>query len=191
TGVSLYDPAHHSRNAARLSLLTELRQAVERDELVLFYQPKYAFRAADGLSVEALVRWVHPQRGFVPPMEFIPFAEQTGYIKTITLWVLERAVRQCAQWRHAGRQVSVSVNLSARDLLQADLPERFAPCSRATAVQPAGSRSRSPRARCPTTRARPWPTSSACAPPGASSRSTTTAPAIRRCPMCARCRCRR
>ena len=125
TGVSLYDPAHHSRNAARLSLLTELRQAVERDELVLFYQPKYAFRAADGLSVEALVRWVHPQRGFVPPMEFIPFAEQTGYIKTITLWVLERAVRQCAQWRHAGRQVSVSVNLSARDLLQADLPERF------------------------------------------------------------------
>lgn len=125
TGVSLYDPAHHSRNAARLSLLTELRQAVEGDELVLFYQPKYAFGAGDGLGVEALVRWVHPQRGFVPPMEFIPFAEQTGYIKTITLWVLERAVRQCAQWQHAGRQVSVSVNLSARDLLQADLPERF------------------------------------------------------------------
>ncbi|MDX9884754.1 putative bifunctional diguanylate cyclase/phosphodiesterase [Thauera sp.] len=125
TGISLYDPAHHSRNAARLSLLTELRQAVERDELVLFYQPKYAFGPGDALSVEALVRWVHPRRGFVPPMEFIPFAEQTGYIKTITLWVLERAVRQCAQWRHAGRQVSVSVNLSARDLLQADLPERF------------------------------------------------------------------
>lgn len=125
TGVSVYDPAHHSRNAARLSLLTELRQAVERDELVLFYQPKYAFRAEDGLSVEALVRWVHPQRGFVPPMDFIPFAEQTGYIKTITLWVLERAVRQCAQWHRAGRPVHVAVNLSARDLLQADLPERF------------------------------------------------------------------
>ena len=125
TGVSLYDPAHHSRNAARLSLLTELRQAVERDELVLYFQPKYAFRAEDGLSVEALVRWVHPQRGFVPPMEFIPFAEQTGYIKTITLWVLERAVRQCAEWHRAGRRVRVAVNLSARDLLQAELPERF------------------------------------------------------------------
>lgn len=125
SGVSVYDPAHHSRNAARLSLLTELRQAVERDELVLFYQPKYAFGAGAGLSVEALVRWVHPQRGFIPPMEFIPFAEQTGYIKTITLWVLERAVRQCAAWHRAGRPVHVAVNLSARDLLQADLPERF------------------------------------------------------------------
>ena len=125
SGVSLYDPAHHSRNAARLSLLTELRQAVEGDELVLYFQPKYAFRAEDGLSVEALVRWVHPQRGFVPPMEFIPFAEQTGYIKTITLWVLERAVRQCAEWHRAGRRVRVAVNLSARDLLQAELPERF------------------------------------------------------------------
>ncbi len=125
TGVSVYDPAHHSRKAARLSLLTELRQAVERDELVLFYQPKYAFAAGEGVSAEALVRWVHPQRGFVPPMEFIPFAEQTGYIKTITLWVLERAVRQCAEWHRAGRRVRVAVNLSARDLLQADLPERF------------------------------------------------------------------
>jgi diguanylate cyclase (GGDEF)-like protein len=125
TGVSVYDPAHHSRNAARLSLLTELRQAVEHDELVLYYQPKYAFAGGEGLSVEALVRWVHPQRGFVPPMDFIPFAEQTGYIKTITLWVLERAVRQCAEWQRVGRRVGVGVNLSARDLLQADLPERF------------------------------------------------------------------
>lgn len=94
-------------------------------ESVLFYQPKYAFAAGDGLNVEALVRWVHPQRGFVPPMAFVPFAEQTGHIKTITLWVLERGVRQCAQWHRAGRRVSVGGNLSARDLVQAELPERF------------------------------------------------------------------
>lgn len=125
SGLSVYDPVHHSRNAARLSLLTELCQAVEADELVLFYQPKYAFRAAEALSVEALVRWVHPQRGFVPPMDFIPFAEQTGYIKHITLWVMDRAIRQCAEWRRAGRKVCVGLNLSARDLLQAELPDHF------------------------------------------------------------------
>ena len=124
-GVSVYDPSHHSRNAARLSLLTELRHAVEADELVLFYQPKYAFEDDAELCVEALVRWVHPQRGFVPPMEFIPFAEQTGCIRAITLWVLERAVRQCAAWRRAGRALRVGINLSARDLLQPELPEQF------------------------------------------------------------------
>ena len=124
-GHAIYDPAHHGRNAARLSLLTELRQAVEGDELVLYYQPKHAFCSSAMLSVEALVRWVHPKRGFVPPMEFIPFAEQTGYIRAITLWVLERAVRQCAEWRRAGRAVHVGLNLSARDLLHPELPDQF------------------------------------------------------------------
>ena len=124
-GVEIYDPAHHQRNAARLSLLTELRQAVEGDELVLFYQPKYAFADGDGVHVEALVRWIHPQRGFIPPMEFIPFAEQTGYIKTITQWVMNQAIRQCALWHRMGRPVHVGLNLSARDLLQPELPELF------------------------------------------------------------------
>jgi len=124
-GVEVYDPAHHERNAARLSLLTELRQAVEDDELVLFYQPKYAFHASDEVHVEALVRWIHPQRGFIPPMEFIPFAEQTGYIKTITHWVMNESIRQCAEWQRGGRKVHVGLNLSARDLLQPDLPAQF------------------------------------------------------------------
>lgn len=123
--VEVYDPTHHQRNAARLSLLTELRQAVERDELVLYYQPKYAFKPDKALHLEALVRWVHPQRGFVPPMEFIPFAEQTGYIKAITQWVMNRAIRQCAEWQRAGREIHVGLNISARDLLQPDLPETF------------------------------------------------------------------
>lgn len=124
-GVAFYDPAHDQRNAARLSLLTELRQAVEHDELVLYYQPKHALRPGLGLHAEALVRWIHPQRGFIPPMEFIPFAEQTGYIKTITLWVMEQALRQVGAWLQAGHAVHVGLNISARDLLQPDLPERF------------------------------------------------------------------
>lgn len=125
SGVAYYDPAHDERNAARLSLLSELRQAVEHDELVLYYQPKHALRPDLGLHAEALVRWVHPSRGFIPPMEFIPFAEQTGYIKTITLWVVEQAVRQTGEWLRMGHEVHVGLNISARDLLQPDLPERF------------------------------------------------------------------
>lgn len=125
-GVEVYDPAHHERNAARLSLLTELRQAVEGNELVLYYQPKFGFWRGGAQHVEALVRWVHPERGLIPPMEFIPFAEQTGYIKTITLWVVNEALRQCAEWARAGRDIHVGLNISARDLLQPDLPERFA-----------------------------------------------------------------
>lgn len=70
------------------------------------------------MHVEALVRWIHPQRGFIAPMEFIPFAEQTGYIKTITHWVMNEAIRQCTQWQRRGRNMHVGLNLSARDLLQ-------------------------------------------------------------------------
>jgi EAL domain-containing protein (putative c-di-GMP-specific phosphodiesterase class I) len=75
--------------------------------------------------VEALVRWIHPTRGFIPPSDFIPFAEQTGYIKAITLWVMNAAIRQCGLWLRSGIEVNVSLNISARDLLNPDLPARF------------------------------------------------------------------
>jgi EAL domain-containing protein (putative c-di-GMP-specific phosphodiesterase class I) len=78
------------------------------------------------LHLEALVRWQHPIRGMVPPSEFIPFAEQTGFVRAITQWVLAEAVRQCTEWRRAGLPAHVSVNISARDLLDPDLAERFA-----------------------------------------------------------------
>jgi EAL domain-containing protein (putative c-di-GMP-specific phosphodiesterase class I) len=121
----VYDPADHDRNVQRLSLLTELRHAVENDELVLYYQPKVATRPDPAHHVEALVRWIHPSRGFIPPFDFIPFAEQTGYIKYITLWVMNAAVRQCGQWLQQGLEVNVSLNISARDLLNPDLPALF------------------------------------------------------------------
>ncbi|MBU0602956.1 MAG: EAL domain-containing protein [Gammaproteobacteria bacterium] len=125
TVAEIYDPRHHERNVERLSLLTELRRAVEHDELVLYYQPKVAMPPGEQFHAEALVRWVHPARGFIPPVEFIPFAEQTGYIKAITLWVMNSAIRQCAIWARAGTEVNVSLNISTRDLLSADLPRQF------------------------------------------------------------------
>jgi EAL domain-containing protein (putative c-di-GMP-specific phosphodiesterase class I) len=82
---------------------------------------------SDGAAehVEALVRWMHPQRGLISPDQFIPFAEHTGYVKTITQWVLDRALRQCLRWRALGLDINIAVNLSARDLLNPALPEMF------------------------------------------------------------------
>lgn len=126
SGYAEYDARYDHNTLARLSLMSELREAVEHDHLVLYYQPKVDLKASQTYSVEALVRWAHPKRGFVPPNDFIPFAEQTGYIKAITHWVLKEGIRQCAAWRHEGLDVNVSINISARDLMNADLPIYFA-----------------------------------------------------------------
>ncbi len=126
SGFAEYD-AHYDHNTLeRLSLMSELREAVERNHLVLYYQPKVDLKTSLTYSVEALVRWVHPQRGLVPPDSFIPFAEQTGYIKAITNWVLNEGVKQCAAWARDGIDVNISINISARDLMNADLPVYFA-----------------------------------------------------------------
>ncbi|HTS23385.1 MAG TPA: EAL domain-containing protein [Casimicrobiaceae bacterium] len=124
-GVTMWDERFDQRSADRLTLMSDLRQAVDGEQLVLLYQPKLPVAGSAEYFVEALVRWKHPVRGVVPPLEFIPFAEQTGYIRAITHWVLGQAVRQCAAWRAAGLPVNVSVNLSARDLMDAELCERF------------------------------------------------------------------
>src|SRR5438105_8367305 len=89
-GFAVYDVRHDQHSAERLSLMSQLQKAVEEDELVLYYQPKVTLVAPHGNYAEALVRWRHPQRGFIPPGQFIPFAEQTGYIKAITQWIMEK-----------------------------------------------------------------------------------------------------
>ena len=124
-GLAVYDDRDDEDSRARLSLMGELRNAVDHGELTLHYQPKVHLSDPRELHVEALVRWQHPVRGLVPPSEFIPFAEQTGFIRAITQWVLATAVRQCAQWRREGLGMHVSVNISARDLLNSELVERF------------------------------------------------------------------
>jgi diguanylate cyclase (GGDEF)-like protein len=99
-----------------LVVQAELRHALERDELLLYYQPKV--RLADGVvcGVEALVRWQHPTRGLVPPSDFLPAAEQSGLIEPLTAWVLRRALTDQQDWTAAGRDWTVSVNVSARNL---------------------------------------------------------------------------
>lgn len=122
----VWDDRFDRHSSERLSLMTDLRKAVDEDELTLMFQPKVALRAGGQYHAEALVRWRHPERGVVMPIEFIPFAEQTGYIRAITRWVLAGAIAQCAAWRNEGLPMSVSVNLSARDMIDAELPDHFA-----------------------------------------------------------------
>lgn len=122
---AVFDSSHDDSKQAHLSLIGELRRAVERDELDLYYQPKLDLATGRVMAAEALVRWHHPRRGFVSPGLFIPFAESTGYIRAISSWVLERAIRQTGEWRRAGLELQISVNLSTKDLLNRELPERL------------------------------------------------------------------
>ncbi|MEM9388276.1 MAG: EAL domain-containing protein [Pseudomonadota bacterium] len=112
------------RQKSQLSLLSDLREAMEQGQLTLFFQPKVSVRSESVRSVEALMRWIHPERGLIPPDAFIPFAEQTGYIKELTLWAIEAGLKQCAEWRAEGLTLRVAVNVSTRDLLSDDLAAR-------------------------------------------------------------------
>jgi diguanylate cyclase (GGDEF)-like protein len=125
-GPVTYDPAIDATSAQTLTLISELRQAVDRNELRLYLQPKLALEDRRVVGAEALVRWQHPQRGLVPPAQFIPFAEQTGFIRFLTMWVFEEAARHWLALADEGLQLRLSVNLSTRDLLDLDLPQKFA-----------------------------------------------------------------
>ncbi len=121
-GFSLYDPRYDGAQREHLSLLGELRRAVQNSELRVYYQPKLDLAAARVTGVEALVRWRHPTRGLLPPVEFMPYAEQTGFVRVVTRWMLEVTLRQCGKWVEQGMPLEVSVNISARDLVNPDLP---------------------------------------------------------------------
>jgi diguanylate cyclase len=108
----------------RLRLAEELRTAVDAGKLVLHYQPQLDLRSGEILAVEALVRWPHPRLGVVPPLKFLPLAEDAGLMGALTTWVLGQSLGQCAAWRAAGRRMAVSVNVSATNLLEAGFTER-------------------------------------------------------------------
>jgi diguanylate cyclase (GGDEF)-like protein len=122
TGVELYDLARDDHTTQRLALVGELREAIANGDLDVHYQPQVDLRTERLLGVEALVRWMHPRHGLISPDDFIPVAEQAGLIGPLTTLVLRRALGECARWRDAGQPLRVSVNLSARSLLQAGLP---------------------------------------------------------------------
>ena len=125
-GTLLYEPSLDSSSAQNLSLLTDLRHALEHNELRLFLQPKISVATGRVVAAEALVRWQHPQRGLVPPMAFIPFAEQTGFVRQLTLWMFEETARQWQGLQQADQSIRVAINLSTRDLLDLEFPNRLA-----------------------------------------------------------------
>ena len=125
SGVVVYDPGMDSASDESLSLLSELRTAVDHDQLRLFLQPKVALATGQVIGAEALVRWQHPQRGMVAPMRFIPFAEQTGFIRVITGWMIQQCASHWRELRAQGITLKLSVNLSTRDLLDQDLPAKL------------------------------------------------------------------
>ena len=124
-GYAFYATEQDRRSEARLSLRADLRGAIERGELFLEYQPMIDLRTGACVRAEALVRWRHPVRGVVPPDEFIPFAEESGFILPLGLWVLEEALGRCAECRADGVGPGVAVNLSARNLLDLGLVGRI------------------------------------------------------------------
>ena len=125
-GVFTYDREVDGHTPEKLALLGELRRALDNHELVLHYQPKVEIASGQVVGVEALVRWQHPERGLIPPDDFIPIAEHTGLIGPLTSYVLDTAVAQARIWIDAGRPLRVAVNLSARSLLDERLPRRLA-----------------------------------------------------------------
>ncbi|NGZ78005.1 putative bifunctional diguanylate cyclase/phosphodiesterase [Saccharibacillus alkalitolerans] len=121
---SLFDHSRAQENQERLILERDLQAAIEQDQLVLFYQPKVDTRTGELVGVEALVRWKHPALGMVPPLKFIPVAEESGLIVPLERWVLRTACRQIQAWAREGRpQIPVAVNISQIHLMQTDIVE--------------------------------------------------------------------
>jgi len=135
-GYAVYEPSFDQHSPRRLTLMSELRHAIERDQLELYYQPKVSIQTDELYGAEALVRWHHPKHGFISPDEFVPMAERTRMIKPLTLWVLKEAFQQCAEWHRQGKPLIVSVNLSAKDLHDPELPDLIAGVAVSTGIKP-------------------------------------------------------
>ena len=121
-GYTVYAPDQSHVNRSDLSLKSELREAIVSNQLCLYYQPQIQHRSQCVVGLEALVRWHHPQRGFLGADSFIPLAEEAGLIGPLTQWVLETALKQLAVLRREGHALTMAVNLSARNLHDTSLP---------------------------------------------------------------------
>lgn len=123
---AIYEDRLNRYSPRRLVLLGELRQAIEKNELLLHFQPKIDLQEHYVVGVEALARWKHPEHGFIPPNEFVIPAEKSGLIKPFTEWVLNAALRQCHVWQEEGLRINVAVNLSRRNLQDPEIPDLIA-----------------------------------------------------------------
>ncbi len=134
---AFYDAATDTYDPARLTLVSELRGAIERRELVLHYQPKANLSTGRVSSVEALLRWRHPERGLLLPDAFVPLAQRTSLITPLAFFVVREALAQCRAWKEQGLELSVAVNLSMRNLLDLGFPDEVSSLLEASAVDPA------------------------------------------------------
>jgi len=125
-GYVVYSPDHSQQKPRHLALMRELHYAIERDELLLHYQPKIDLRTNHVIGVEALARWQHPLGGLISPDQFIPLAERSGLIKPLTLWILRSALHQCRSWHQAGKEISLAMNVSAPSLQDPEFPDQVA-----------------------------------------------------------------
>lgn len=126
-GVSYtkFDSEEDSKRLARMQLISDLKYAVKANQLHLNYQPIVDLNHNKIIGVEALARWQHPDRGMIPPDQFIPLAEKKGLIQELTLWVFDVAFKQCAQWHNMGAKITMSINLSPRNFLDPGLPNEI------------------------------------------------------------------
>jgi EAL domain-containing protein (putative c-di-GMP-specific phosphodiesterase class I) len=122
-GHAVYSAEQDQHSPMRLALVSELRHAIDENELSLYFQPKVSLATSQVTSVEALVRWKHSRHGMLSPDLFIPIAEQTGLIRPLSEWVLEAALRQYNRWRQDDLDLGVAVNLSMRNLHEPELAE--------------------------------------------------------------------
>jgi diguanylate cyclase (GGDEF)-like protein len=136
SGVEVYSPERDPYTPERLTLLGDLKGAIERDELVLHYQPQVDLATDRVTGAEALVRWQHPTRGLLPPGEFVPLAERTASIRALTLWVVDAALRECRRWLDDGLDLVIAVNLAGPNVSDGSLPEAVAERLRRWEVPP-------------------------------------------------------
>lgn len=126
SSIVVYHPQLDKGTQENLTMATDLKSAIQGHQLALYLQPKINIQTKQGYAAEALVRWIHPEKGFIFPDQFIPFAEQTGLIQGITLWMIEEACRVHAALKNEGIALTIAVNISTRDLISADFPEKIA-----------------------------------------------------------------
>ncbi|GAA5316880.1 MAG: hypothetical protein AseanaTS_20840 [Candidatus Pelagadaptatus aseana] len=125
-GVSVYRSSYDRHTPKRLALINDLGKAIRENQLELYYQPKIRLNDRQCYGFEALIRWNHPEMGFIPPGEFIPLAEVSEVIHPLTLWVLEQSIKQARAWLDSGYNFTVAANLSAQNLLNDQLVDRVA-----------------------------------------------------------------
>jgi diguanylate cyclase (GGDEF)-like protein len=125
SGIVMYHPNLDSGAQENLTMATDLKLAIKAHQLAFYLQPKINLQTKQGYAAEALVRWIHPEKGMIFPDQFIPFAEQTGLIQGITLWMIEEACRVHMALKQEGITLTIAVNISTRDLISADFPAQI------------------------------------------------------------------